>query len=491
MKNKIFSLAVIMLLVLTVPLALAADDLQVPEDVEGLVAYPGDGEVTLEWDMTTDNVGVTGYKIYYGLDSVQEDGGSYTYDPIEVDDDLSYTVEDLENDVTYYFAMTALDEAGNESDYYSDEASATPTASTVEDTDAPYILSATATNNMLVEVVFSEDVVLPSEAVDAFDIVSLETDEELEVVDAYLSDEDESTVLLVTGEQEEGVSYMLTAGTEITDAADNAIVSGTTDTAVFDGGTEAESVADEDDEEDEEEDEEETDEVDEDSPEINEVEATGLTEVVVTFDEDVVLPEDTTDVFVITLSDDDSVLEVVSVTQDEEDLAVVTLETAEMESGEDYILVVTGVTDVAGNELSNTFDRTASFDAQVLDIADEIAPEDVTDFLSSLSEDADDEVELAWTASENSEGDLADQLLYTDDGDGESLGMRATSHTVTGLEAGQTYTFKLTTMDESGNESEGVFTTITLPETGAGIGVVLLATALGTGYFRRKRNIDS
>ncbi len=494
MKKLLALVTAALMIGFAVPTTLAADDdLQAPSDVENLVAYPGDSEVTLEWDMATDNIGVTGYKIYYGLDSVTEDGGSYTLGSMEVDDDISYTVDGLENDVTYYFAITAMDAAGNESEYYSNEASATPVSTDAEDTEAPYIVSATAANNMVVEVVFSENVDLPADAANAFNIVNLETDEELDVIDAYLSDEDASAVLVVTGTQEEGISYMITAGTGITDGSGNAIVSGTSDTAVFDGGAEAE-VADEEEpaeEETEEHDAADEEEADEDAPEIDEVEAASLTEILVTFTEDVVLPEDAVAAFVITLADDDSALEVISVTQDEDELDLVTLEVAEMVAGEDYILVVEGVRDIAGNELTNTFDRTASYDAPTTEITDVITIEDINNFVGVAASET--SVDLSWDANDNNVDIIADQLLYTSEdggdsyGDYESLGADVTSHTVEGLTAGQTYTFKLTVVDMDGNETEGSIITVTLPETGAGLGVVLLATALGTGYVRKRR----
>jgi len=491
MFRKLPSLAIVTLLLgLAVPHTFAADDLQVPSDVEGLVAYPGDSEVILQWNVATDNVGVTGYKIYYGLDSVSEDGGSYTLGKLEVDDDISYTVDGLENGVTYYFAVTALDATGNESEYYSNEASATPVSTDSEDTTAPYVLSVTATNNMVVEVVFSEDVDLPASTTSAFNIVSLETDEELDILDAYLSDEDARAVLVVTGTQEEGMSYMITVGTQITDLSGNAVVSGTTDTAVFDGGSEpvVEETTPVEDTEDHDTASEEADEV---SPEISGVEVSSLTEVTVTFSEDVVLSEDSENLFVITLKADESELAVLSVTQDEGDPSVVVLEVEEMAAGEDYILVAEGVRDMSGNELTNTFDRTASYSAPITELSEILTIEDINNFVGVASDD--NSVDLSWDANDNNVDIIADQLLYVSDdngdsyGDFESLGSEVTSHTVSGLTAGQTYTFKLTVVDVDGNETEGSITTVTLPETGAGLGIVLLATALGTGYLRRKR----
>jgi hypothetical protein len=70
-------------------------------------------QVTLAWDPNTEP-DVAGYRIYYGLES----------DPysnrIDVGNQISYTVASLAEGKTYYFAATAYDQEGNESDF-SDE----------------------------------------------------------------------------------------------------------------------------------------------------------------------------------------------------------------------------------------------------------------------------------------------------------------------------------------------------------------------------------
>ncbi|EKD63822.1 MAG: beta-1,3-glucanase [uncultured bacterium] len=509
MKSKITLIALSLLAVATIsPLSMAAADLQVPSDVEDLSAQAGDGEVELSWDMATDNVGVTEYKIHYGLNSVTDDSDGYNFDSIETNNDsLSYTVDGLTNGTTYYFAVTALDAAGNESDYYSNEVSATPvSADDTGDTEAPYVVGATATSNMTIEVNFSENVSLPVDGKTAFTIIDIATDQQLEVLDAYVSTDQADTVLITTDVQDEGANYMLVASSSVTDESGNALVSGTADTAVFNGA--AESLVLDDDTGDEvvvdvdsgEEDvlalEDSTPE-DSTPPVIDDVEAETLTEVIVTFDEEVVLAENEIGEplvsFDIILAEDNSPLEVLSMKIDEEDSTKVILETYEQSPGEDYILAVNGITDLAGNELIDDFDSTASFSAPVLEIADLIPPEDVTGFLAGLVSGVATSVELTWTESVDSAGDLADQLMYKSENggqsydDAESLGASTDSYTAEGLTEGQTYTFKLTTVDEAGNESEGVITTITLPQTGAGVGIVLLATVLGTGFVMKKK----
>jgi len=73
------------------------------------------GDVSLAWDPSPSE-GVVGYKVHYG-------SSPGSYDSFRtVTDQTSYPVTDL-SDGTYYFAVTALDSAGNESGY-SNEVSA-------------------------------------------------------------------------------------------------------------------------------------------------------------------------------------------------------------------------------------------------------------------------------------------------------------------------------------------------------------------------------
>ena len=78
--------------------------------------FAGTSNVTLQWDAPTTNVDGTpltdlaGYKVYYGNES-----GNYTNN-IDVNNITTYEITNLA-DGTYYFAVTAYDTSGNESDY--------------------------------------------------------------------------------------------------------------------------------------------------------------------------------------------------------------------------------------------------------------------------------------------------------------------------------------------------------------------------------------
>lgn len=97
-----------------------------PSDVENVRASKaGEGKITLRWDAATDDVGIKGYKIYWGTGSVQSADDEYDKPPVRIGNVLKKTIDNLEDGTTYYFAVTAVDKSGNESENYSLEASAT------------------------------------------------------------------------------------------------------------------------------------------------------------------------------------------------------------------------------------------------------------------------------------------------------------------------------------------------------------------------------
>lgn len=67
--------------------------------------------ITLAWDPSPDAYAV-GYRIYYGTES-----RSYSHYPVDVGNVTEYTIKGLLRNKIYYFAVTALDIDGNESDF--------------------------------------------------------------------------------------------------------------------------------------------------------------------------------------------------------------------------------------------------------------------------------------------------------------------------------------------------------------------------------------
>lgn len=100
---------------------------------------------------------------------------------------------------------------------------------------------------------------------------------------------------------------------------------------------------------------------------------------------------------------------------------------------------------------------------------DTTPPEDVT---SLSAQPGDTKVTLSWTASVNSEGDLAGQKVYCSSDGGttyttaeSALDASAISYEVTGLTNGTCYKFKVTCYDKAPNESPGA-TVSCMPTTG-------------------------
>lgn len=460
--------------------AQAAADAAVPSDVENLQGFPGDGEATLTWDAATDDTGVEGYYVYAGLESVEANGGSYTFGSTDASDSTTYIMDNLTNGVTYYFTVTAYDADGNESQYYSKEVEVTPEASELGDFTAPTVKNASASTSTLVEVEFSEAVELPTDSTSAFALEST-SGTAIEVLDAYVSSDAPSTVFVVTAEQTAGTQYILTAGIGITDLAGNTIESGTSDTAIFTGSSLQKTDGD-------------TTTTDgstsSDTFMVDEVEATDVNELVLTFTQPVVSADPGS--FTIQAADDATqIVDVLAVSIDDQDSSLVTLTTEDMESGFDYVLTMDEmIFNTDGDSLAEE-NMSVEFTAKTKDLADLVAPEDITNFLAAVSEET--SVLLSWTASEDTAGDLAKYLVYQSldggltFGDALSVASDAVDYEVTDLTAGETYTFKVTAVDENGNESEGVLTTVTLPEAGPELLVLGALSFFGAGAWTRKK----
>lgn len=81
-----------------------------PGQVSGVTAVAGDGKVTLSWEPTTSDTPVTQYKIYYG----PSETGLYSTTET-ADASTKWEVRNLNNNFKYYFAVTAMDQDGDES----------------------------------------------------------------------------------------------------------------------------------------------------------------------------------------------------------------------------------------------------------------------------------------------------------------------------------------------------------------------------------------
>jgi hypothetical protein len=157
MKNKIFSAVASLAFVIAMltPFALAAD--QTLPDVENLVAEAlSDGGIKLTWDTVT---GADSYTIYYGVQSISEDGASYENDVL-LGNVTTHTVTGLISGTTYYFSAAADDSTGTYlgSYNYSEEVSAIAMISVDDTTIIPDVPADDPLNTpSVLDVFFGED----------------------------------------------------------------------------------------------------------------------------------------------------------------------------------------------------------------------------------------------------------------------------------------------------------------------------------------------
>ncbi len=102
-----------------------------------LSSYLMAAEVKLKWQPNSE-ADLQGYNVYFG-------SSSRNYGPpVPVGHNNDYTVQDLEEDQAYFFAVTALDTSGNESGFSAEitkqTAAVPPSANTPESTDEPVAL---------------------------------------------------------------------------------------------------------------------------------------------------------------------------------------------------------------------------------------------------------------------------------------------------------------------------------------------------------------
>ena len=355
---------------------------------------------------------------------------------------------------------------------------------------------------MLVRVVFNEAVSLPgTKPENSFTIKNDATQSALEVKAASLdpNDSEGKTVMLSTGIQKAGATYVLTAQITIKDLAGNPVVSGTSDTAVFTGSdlnpnamintqqgqTQSPAAASA-------------------GPTITDVKALDATHVQITFSKSVKIGKTPADQFVMT--EEQNTENVLNVSKAEISVngKVVTL-TTDPQKNMGYNLIVLDLKGTDGsavdpNNNATTFNGvgaasqvgadngtqaavdTQSMTQQTQDIT---PPEDATNFMAALLGKVG--VHLTWTGSINSAKDLKNYMLYIHkDGDaydkGKLVDMKKSAFDVKSLVPGATYFFKLTAKDKVGNESQGIETQFTLPETGPEL-IFLFAGSLGAGKF--------
>lgn len=454
--------------------------------------------IGLTWNGVTDaeDNPVDHYRIYYGTFSVFEEGaGEYENELDTPTNNTSYVISGLTSDTTYYFSVTGISSDNLESEEYSFEASATTLAgeavpAEVQDTTSPTVTSVSAPDKMHVKLVFSEAVQLPDVVPEAsFGIVEQINPANILTVNSATIDPADPvgmTVLLETSEQTANVNYIVTAGVAVKDLAGNPIVSGSTDSGLFLGSS-----------------------VEPPAMELPAAELPAAQAEVVDCDKDL-------GCFVQHLSVCSAAMVKESDAEYEYKLEITGIEGADClikYTAEKHPNVLFSGTDmeckvVQGAYTPETYKEALSLencDGTLVDgyveieMVDTTPPENITNLLLTFREQLEKFVVIMnWTASINSAKDLVDQILYMslDRGltydDGKSLGSIVTNTEVANLDGGKEYTFKITTKDATGNESTGTIKSIRLPQTGVGIGLVLLGSALAArSALRRKEDDES
>ncbi len=239
MKNKILFLVAGFLLfsLFGMGITYAQEEKTLPADVSGVEIKTGDKEATLKWKPSIDDDEIDHYNVYYDFLSVIDLDGNHAH-VVEVDgEDNFVTVDGLINNRTYFFVVTAVDLADDESENYSLEVSAMPREEKKAELGLQ-LVSAEAIYDTEVVLSFSRSVILPEHPEIFFLIREVLEDyqrgEILPIKEAYLSIGDEGErVVLETDWQISDQEYVVIAGVGITDFTGNPVKSGVTDSAYF------------------------------------------------------------------------------------------------------------------------------------------------------------------------------------------------------------------------------------------------------------------
>ncbi len=96
-------------------------------------------DVTLQWDANSEP-DLAGYRVYYKANSSGQPSGDYDT-VVDAGNTTSKTIEGLEDDIVYYFAVTAYDTSGLESDF-SNEITTAPVVTLPDEGSSPNLMTA-------------------------------------------------------------------------------------------------------------------------------------------------------------------------------------------------------------------------------------------------------------------------------------------------------------------------------------------------------------
>ncbi|MFQ5650481.1 MAG: Ig-like domain-containing protein [bacterium] len=176
--------------------------------------------VTVSWDANTES-DLAGYNIYIG-----ESSGNYT-GVVDVGNVTEFTWNNLQDGKTYFFAVTAYDFSGNESDF---SAEVSVTLSGNGDTNPPELIDVVVRGETQLDVVFSEVV----DQTSAQSALNYTISNGVQVLGAVL-DANATVVHLITTAHERGVTYVLSVS-NVKDLDGNEISAGSSKSYQLSGG---------------------------------------------------------------------------------------------------------------------------------------------------------------------------------------------------------------------------------------------------------------
>ncbi|MCT4592432.1 MAG: fibronectin type III domain-containing protein [Candidatus Gracilibacteria bacterium] len=455
--------------------------------VSQLEADMGDGEATLTWSVSPDSNGDQPAKfvVHQGTKSVAE-GLASSYDEMFETAEKTYKLSGLENGKTYYVAVKAFGQNGEEGSM-SKEIEVVPSsgADPINNEGAPRVVKAEALTSTLVKLEFSEDVILPTDSPElSFSVTDEKDDTSFLLVWSVEYDKEDdkevfSRVILTTDEQDKGRNYLTTVSALITDKDENPIESGLTDSATFIGTDKTEL---------------ETDALTQEVVTEENTQEGGDEQVDSATDEaEVVLEGETEDS--LKEAADEAALDIDALQKQAEEEA---RKLAEQEQAEEEAAVEAEepVVEVEKEEVVPVVDTTEA--VVEVDEEDTTPPAEVQGLAITFKQRVSDFlVKLTWGLSPDAVSEKVDQIIYHSLdkgktwGQGKNLGEKATSYETTAKPETE-QTFKVTTRDVAGNESQGVIKSVrlpALPKTGAPILIALGAglSMAGLSGLRKKK----
>lgn len=217
---------------------------QAPAEVTNVAAVPGEGFIDLSWDegIPAGDTVITGYKVYWGTNSVQEVGQSY--DRADTVNFTTYTLRDLTPGATYYIAITALcDRDGCESETYSPEIAVTLPEGEEVVAIPPVVLSAQHSEAGKIVITFDQAVQVAEGS--AAVLIESRADGSEVGVESTMADGAMLTAMIPEGSLVDGDRYNVVVTSAVQAMDGTAVVPGENDTVRFTARSYTEEVVEE------------------------------------------------------------------------------------------------------------------------------------------------------------------------------------------------------------------------------------------------------